>query len=949
MVNNKPNLDIEIQPAVGPIGQLLTQLNKVGAKLNDEYTICTDFERGIPIKATPWQEIRPQVEALGRRARFQQASDRRTFLADATEIDTPTLRAALAKGDPEHRNIMNYVITGATWTAQQLYDMGRATDNLCRLCGRPELDIRHGLWHCRPVLEKAKAAMIELRIDPQDFPRCLQVGIPPSMSAKQSTTFWGARRQDLHTDDESMLQLMGAPGKSKFQQAVAEGRDIVVEELCQEKEIQNAQQMNARQLFQCFKGEHVVCELTPPIPCDELAPNEINVYTDGSLHDPESNIYSLGGAGAWWPHRQVQADGPVSSAENDPADERHPDHLRYVEDLAEAEAEIAEVDQQQDGLRLITYMQGFGGSSTRMELAAAIIALGARLPVHIGTDSQSFMTKANNVHDMIRRGRPPRRPWDTQYDGDLWRIYHDHAKKKGVTALNITKVKGHATQRMIDDKTVLQRDKYGNDNADEAAEKGVQMHGDMIVQLGARYANRQKQYIALLHTVHQHIALVYKIRAALLEEVEDKERPREPFRGAQPQRQLPRPEDPRHKKRRLQEQVRAQVPPAAPDPPEGLCNLQLTFTLGIQHCGDLCRRHPWAAQLQAFLGRMVFRKIDNGMFGCTWLELYICYKLAGYNMEQPQGNAAATANVQPTLGQQLKTFRLAVRRFASRTLKEEDKKFFRGGDRPAPRLRTCGIDTLLAVLPFQLQLQQGVGQELAVQVRRSQCKITAKEAKEAYQTHKLIPLRRIQTRGRANWHHTIRVWNNGNIFVGEASGSSPSFTSTSTSTPSPATSASTTLMKRKADGGSDPKLPEAILLQCPRCPLVTSGTREAFRHSNLDGKTWCKECRRSSPVQHWRCLCGAPWHRCELHKDEPDRLRAIEQPARKRNRHTPSPREVDVTPSAWIDRVSHRSKRARTDVIDLGQHIVAAINPRFLSPGLKNRFPHLVTQNQGAA
>ena len=170
-----------------------------------------------------------------------------------------------------------------------------------------------------------------------------------------------------------------------------------------------------------------------------------------------------------------------------------------------------------------------------------------------------------------------------------------------------------------------------------------------------------------------------------------------------------------------------------------------------------------------------------------------------------------------------------------------------------------------------------------------------------------------------------------------------------TSTPSPATSASTTLMKRKADGGSDPKLPEAILLQCPRCPLVTSGTREAFRHSNLDGKTWCKECRRSSPVQHWRCLCGAPWHRCELHKDEPDRLRAIEQPARKRNRHTPSPREVDVTPSAWIDRVSHRSKRARTDVIDLGQHIVAAINPRFLSPGLKNRFPHLVTQNQGAA
>ena len=126
---------------------------------------------------------------------------------------------------------------------------------------------------------------------------------------------------------------------------------------------------------------------------------------------------------------------------------------------------------------LITYLQGFGGSSTRMEIAAAIIALASRQPVHMGTDSKAFMDKALKLHHLIEQDKQPRRTWGTQHDGDLWKIYYEHAKHKGTNAIAITKMKGHATQK-IEDNVVRECDKLGNDMADSAAEEGVKLLGN---------------------------------------------------------------------------------------------------------------------------------------------------------------------------------------------------------------------------------------------------------------------------------------------------------------------------------------------------------------------------------------------------------------------------------------------------------------------------------------
>ncbi len=144
--------------------------------------------------------------------------------------------------------------------------------------------------------------------------------------------------------------------------------------------------------------------------------------------------------------------------------------------MEEAEADIAYVDEVKDGLKIYTGLAGYGCSSTRAELAAGILALVAPKAVHIGTDSEAFLDKALYVLELCRKEANPKRAW-TQRDGDLWMIFHIFALAKGLGSIRISKVTGHATETMIAEGKVRAKDKRGNDEADEAAERGIQNHG----------------------------------------------------------------------------------------------------------------------------------------------------------------------------------------------------------------------------------------------------------------------------------------------------------------------------------------------------------------------------------------------------------------------------------------------------------------------------------------
>ena len=171
-----------------------------------------------------------------------------------------------------------------------------------------------------------------------------------------------------------------------------------------------------------------------PHRCVFRAPEEINVYTDGSWVHPLKQYLGIGGAGVWWPGRSLT---------------RSETGLNYIP-LSSGECEMTTGHPTADGVRLYTKIGGHNGSSTRTELAAGIIAICAHGPVHIGSDSKAFVDTANLMMRDIAKKRKPRKQWKLVSDGDLWEHFHKAISAKGVHSVQISWIKGHATQSHMD-------------------------------------------------------------------------------------------------------------------------------------------------------------------------------------------------------------------------------------------------------------------------------------------------------------------------------------------------------------------------------------------------------------------------------------------------------------------------------------------------------------------
>ena len=79
------------------------------------------------------------------------------------------------------------------------------------------------------------------------------------------------------------------------------------------------------------------------------------------------------------------------------------------------------------------------------------------------------------------------------------------AQIKGAESIKISKVKGHATEKNIQDGISTAKDKIGNDRADRAADQGVKDHTDEVCKISKYQAQRQQKYIQFTKEVHSHI------------------------------------------------------------------------------------------------------------------------------------------------------------------------------------------------------------------------------------------------------------------------------------------------------------------------------------------------------------------------------------------------------------------------------------------------------------
>ena len=104
----------------------------------------------------------------------------------------------------------------------------------------------------------------------------------------------------------------------------------------------------------------------------------------------------------------------------------------------------------------------------RAELWGVILALQASDGVHLGVDNLGVVRHVGRILD----GRVSSRPWELLPDGDLLLLIERMFHIRGLNAVRISKVKGHADEALVRAGAVRDLDRLGNNGADEAADFG---------------------------------------------------------------------------------------------------------------------------------------------------------------------------------------------------------------------------------------------------------------------------------------------------------------------------------------------------------------------------------------------------------------------------------------------------------------------------------------------
>ena len=112
---------------------------------------------------------------------------------------------------------------------------------------------------------------------------------------------------------------------------------------------------------------------------DDAPPDKPNVYTDGSLHNPTSRHWQVGGMGIFWPGRSLEQ-----------------------EPIEESEMLFMRSEQIAEGINLWGTFTALRGSSTRCEIGTALIAMLRKRPVHIGTDSLALVRQGTTYLEHLQ-------------------------------------------------------------------------------------------------------------------------------------------------------------------------------------------------------------------------------------------------------------------------------------------------------------------------------------------------------------------------------------------------------------------------------------------------------------------------------------------------------------------------------------------------------------------
>ena len=436
-----------------------------------------------------------------------------------------------------------------------------------------------------------------------------------------------------------------------------------------------------------------------PYRCHRAPPVDINVYSDGSWIYPLKQFLGMLGAGVWWPNR-------------DPAKKHR---------LSQAERELAYHRQYHDGAMLFTPIGGFGGSSTRTELAAAIVAILANGPVHIGSDSQAFIDQASDILHKLRIGKPCKYNWKTTSDGDLWEHFTKAAIAKGPKSIRLTKVKGHVTTQQVLDKVFRACDKKGNDKADEAADLAVEMHGEDVISIAKILHNRHRKYTSFMKDVAKHIVEAYLIHKELVARIDGQNRSTPPEIQYAPLTYYP-------------------------------CDQPATIKLqgNIHHYARFNKQYVHAANVVQFLKDLRAQPAKDQQEAITWIEMYIMYRLSGY--AKPIADNPNKARSRATVSMQLNKFKSCIRGVISRLAADDiAKSMFCPIKVTGEKFLSLGISGRQAAPAIKFSIDDNMQKSIADKLITLGHQISGKKLSDFKGGSMLLRPKPLMLKGRVGW------------------------------------------------------------------------------------------------------------------------------------------------------------------------------------------------------
>ena len=784
--------DEEVPPlpegVFGPITLFLKDLENIGSVMGSDFIIRTPNEPDIDMWNTPWQHLKTQIMQLVTRKRICDTMEERTFVHGIKELDSDIINKLLSNMGSKEANIYRYIATGAMWNEEQLHNIDQSK-GICRNCGEKVTDSTHVLWHC-PVINKYRKNKDLCNINPNELPIPLKYGLPCTMECDLVSTYTG------HTSlDQNSQELMGAPCNKR--RRTFEAKEALLQDTLQAKGLQK-QGLNARQAFRMLMQDTSPTAMPMPLRCTVDSPEEPNVYSDGSWLHPGKSFLSFGGAGVWWPNRTI----------------RHDAHLKQLP-LSDAENMLSYYEQKSNGFALYTSIGGFAGSSTRTELAAAIIAMSAHGPIHLASDSNAFVKRALKMLSNLRKGIDKPRKWKLVSDGDLWEHFYLALKAKGPNAFNVTWVKGHATEEHIKNNVTTQTHKEGNDKADEIADLGANIYGKDIHSLANIFHIRHDKYYTLMKKAVTHIVEAYLINKELNDRRENAEKTKAP--KVKPKQQY--------------------VPLTYPE-------LHLTSTVDtlgtLTHYGKLGQNREQLRDVEKFISWLQISEQGKVQRSITWIELYIIFRIRGYG--KPIKDPIKPGLKKATLDKQLRAFKANMRNVLSKITNHKGTvnhfKPAKAKDDSLIGVGITGKQTAIACNIYVTSKEQlAIANALATLNRA----ISNKQLSEFMCNKRGIAPHPLKLNGKVGWDSTLPILNN----------------------------------ERSLDCRFDDNclschapVDQVSFYKCPRssCSKVEPSSVKIFQYSDLDRPHVCPFCKKATKVRSWQCTCEIPWHLCATHR-----------------------------------------------------------------------------------